>query len=220
MRTSKRKRGRPSKPVMIGPPEWTPLEHAFSRISKCLDSHTLAARDLYNGLLTGRLPSAIRAFDKCGVEVKTGPIDPQHWQQYDFLESRPEYGWRLVLKDSVSRYSESLYCEVHYFVSSAALDHLYPTAASPGTVQSTQISESPGFPRRDTRGAKSEINWEEVLIEAADLMVRNRYRRLVDLKEAIHARFREQWPQGSVEDSTLSRHLSELFNRLKLGLGD
>jgi hypothetical protein len=114
----------------------------------------------------------------------------------------------------------SAYSEVHYFVSSAALDHLYPTAASPGTVQSPLMSESVGFPRRDTRGAKSEINWEEVLIEAADLMVRNRYRRLVDLKEAIHARFLEQWPQGTVEDSTLSRHLSELFNRLKLGLGD
>ena len=97
----------------------------------------------------------------------------------------------------------SPYSEVHHFVGSAALDHLYPTAAAPGTIQSPLMSESVGFPRRDTRGAKSEINWEEVLIEAADLMVRNRYRRLVDLKEAIHASFREEWPQGSVEDSTL-----------------
>jgi hypothetical protein len=124
---------RPSNPVAIRPPEWISLDRAFSHIHECLDSRTLAVRDLYNGLLAGHLPSAIRAFDKSGVEVKTGRLDPEHWQQYDFVESNMLGGWVLVPNTDASRRAESFYSEVYYFVGAAALHRLYRSAASPET---------------------------------------------------------------------------------------
>jgi hypothetical protein len=181
------------------------MERAFSRIRECLDSHDLAARDLYEGLLTGRLPSAIRAFER-GVEVQTGPLDAQHWKQVYFHELSDQL-WQIRRRaGAVLPYSE-----VYYFVGSTALDHLYPVVASPGSIQSTRMS---GF-RRDTRGGKSEIDWERVVIEAAVLMVRHRFRRLVDLKKAIYAHFPEKL--ADVDDRTVERHLTELFQKLKDG---
>ena len=101
-----------------------------------------------------------------------------------------------------------------YFICTADLDRFYPVP----TAKSEQLPAAAGFPGRDTRGGKSDIEWEKVLIEAAVLMVRNKYRRLVDLKGAVYERFKEEWPPNSVEDSTLTRHLTELFTRLKAAL--
>jgi hypothetical protein len=144
-------------------------------------------------------------------KLKTGPIDPQHWQQYDIVESRAEKGWRLVPNADASRYSDSLYSEVYYFVGSAELDHLYPAAASPGTIQSPLISESAGALRRDPRGRKSKIEWDKVVAEAAYLMKHQKYRNLADLVKAICAHLPEL---SDVDARTVERHLTHPFRRL------
>lgn len=80
-------------------------------------------------------------------------------------------------------------------------------------------SQSSGLPRRDTRGVKSEINWEEVVRAAAVLMVRNKYKKLVELKKAVYAHFGEEWTEGGPEDSTMKEHLGPLHAELKAALG-
>jgi hypothetical protein len=76
-----------------------------------------------------------------------------------------------------------------------------------------------GLPRRDTRGVKSEIDWEEILCVAAVLMVRNRFKKLVDLEKAVFKHFGEGWPDGGPAVSTMQQHLGALHTALKEALG-
>jgi hypothetical protein len=112
----------------------------------------------------------------------------------------------------------SPYSEVYYFVGSAALDRLYPAAASPGTIQSSLISESAGSFHRDIRGGKSEIKWHKIVTEAALLMARHKYRTLTDLQNAICEHFPEEL--SDVDGRTLQRYLTDLHKGLKVILGD
>jgi hypothetical protein len=143
----------------------------FFRIIDFLGSRALAARDLNENVLTGRLHSVIRAFDQCGIEVKTGPLDREFWRRYVVREPlqtnmpHPE-SW-LSPRDNRG---ELPFTEAHIFVRSAQLDRLYPATES-----GSEQSPNTGIPRRETRGKKSDPLWEQILIVGADLMVRNRY---------------------------------------------
>jgi len=61
----------------------------------------------------------------------------------------------------------------------------------PEQAERTGVEPRVGLPRRDTRGVKSEIDWEEILCVAAVLMVRNRFKKLVDLEKAVFKHFGE-----------------------------
>ena len=96
---------------------------------------------------------------------------------------------------------------------SAQLDRLYPA-----TMSGFEQTPNAGIPRRETRGKKSDPLWEEILIVGADLMVRNRYESLADLKNAVYEHFREKWEDGGKEDTQMREHLSPLFTTLKAAL--
>jgi hypothetical protein len=202
---NKRKRGRPPKP--IGPPEWTRIERAALRINDHFDSLLMTATDLEKDLQTGRLPSAIRAFDKRGVEVEARPLEPQYWEQIDFLVTDREIHVRWRTADA----SPDL--EKYYFVSSAALHQCYPEG------KSEQVPVATGFPRKSNRGTKSDIDWKAVDVAAAGLMVRNKYSTLVEFEKAVFEHFEEKWPRDDIDNSTLNRQLSALYYELKAALG-
>ena len=106
------------------------------------------------------------------------------------------------------------FTKAHFFVRSAQLGRLYPA-----TMSGSGQSPNAGIPRRETRGKKSDPLWEDVLIAGADLMVRNRYKSLADLKNAVYERFKEEWEDGGKEDTQMRQHLSPLFTALKAALG-
>jgi hypothetical protein len=216
---NKRQRERIPQPVTFGPPDWIPLEAAFFRMRDCLGSRALAARDLHQRLLNSHLKGARRGFDSNDAEIEAVECDPDFWQGIVFKARRwplnhdgsdPGLEWWLPAeKYAVTTPNLD---EMHVFVRRAELDQLYPEA------KSEQAPVATGFPRKDSRGTRSEIDWEPVLIIAASLMARHKYRRLVDLKNAVYEHFKEEWPRGGPDDSTLDRHLSPLHSELKAAL--
>jgi len=106
------------------------------------------------------------------------------------------------------------FTEAHIFVRSAQLDRLYPA-----TMSGPEQVPNAGIPRRETRGKKSDPVWEKILVVGADLMVRNRYKSLADLKSAVYDHFGEKWEQGGKDDTQMREHLSPLFTTLKATLG-
>jgi hypothetical protein len=216
---NKRPRGRPRKLVIFGAPAWIPLQDAFFRIRDCLGSRALAARDLYQDLLNGRLKGARRGFDSNDAEIEAVECDPDFWQGNVFKErwplhhdgSDPGLDCWLPPEHPHLRKNPHLH-QIHVFVRRAELDQLYPE------VKFEQAPVATGFPRKDNRGTKSRIDWAPILIGAAGLMVRYKYPRLADFKKAVYEHF-DTWPPEGVDDSTLSRHLSDLYHELREALG-
>jgi hypothetical protein len=143
-------------------------------------------------------------------------LEPDYWRHFVLkpalpVSGKPVSGMQLGLRDP-QRFP---FWRAMFYVQRAKLNQLYPAPAA----ESEQTPAATGIPRKDTRGAKSNIDWESVLVVAAELMVRHKYRRLVDLKEAICDHFMEEWPRDGVDDSTLTRHLSALHSALKGALG-
>ena len=85
-------------------------------------------------------------------------------------------------------------------------------------MSASEQAPSAGIPRRETRGKKSDPVWEEVLIVAADLMVRYRYKSLAGLEKAVYEHFGDDWEDGGKEDTQMREHLSPLFTTLKAAL--
>jgi hypothetical protein len=136
-----------------------------------------------------------------------------YWQQFVLRPmSSDNGGLRLLLRDA----DQFPFFSAMFYARRLELDQFYPASTTKSSERVTTIT---GFPRRDTRGVKSDIDWEKIAIEAAVLMIQHRYRKLVDLKNAVYVHFQEEWPRDGVEDSTLTRHLSELFTKLKTVLG-
>jgi hypothetical protein len=188
------------------------LGDAFFRARDCVGSPDVAAHDLYRDLVSGHLPSAIREFDGNDIEVNARILERDYWRHFVLkpalpVSGKPVSGMQLGLRDP-HRFP---FWRAMFYVQRAKLNQLYPAPAA----ESEQTPAATGIPRKDTRGAKSNIDWESVLVVAAELMVRHKYRRLVDLKAAIYDHFKEEWPRDGVDDSTLTRHLSALHSALK-----
>jgi hypothetical protein len=127
------------------PPEWATLNAAFFRIRDIVESRELAARDLERDLVSGELPSAVRAFGPDAAEVKTGPLDPEFWRQFVLRpvlwmpqDNRPDPGVKPWLRDA----DIPPYWEAHFFVQRAALDRLYPSAGTPPTETTAPLAAS------------------------------------------------------------------------------
>jgi hypothetical protein len=157
-------------PILPGavfrPPNWAPLfTDAFFRARDCVGSRTVAAHDLYQDLLAGHLPSAIREFDRNEVEIRAEILKPDFWQQFVLKESawlptdgKPDPGMRLWLRDA------DLYpfWSAMFYAQRAKLDLLYPNPATPqGNEGESPISApSPPFRRRKGKHLWSEISGE------------------------------------------------------------
>lgn len=153
-----------STPPAFKLPDWVPLlQDAFFRVRENVGSREVAAQDLYQDLLDGRLPSAIREFDRNEVQVSARILERDYWRQFVLRASprspgEPDRGARLRMRDA------DLYpfWSAMFYAQRAKLDHLYPASAPPqGDEGGFPISApAPSFRRRKGKHLWSEISGE------------------------------------------------------------
>jgi hypothetical protein len=111
--------------------EWAPLDEAFARGKAALGSSDLALRDLHGHMLSGRLPSAVRRFERDGTEVFEH-LESSFWEALILREGyEPGPDGRLKRSEMVRVHDRgALFSHSRdrfYFVSRRVLDELYAT---------------------------------------------------------------------------------------------
>ena len=115
---------KPAKRIFIDfvPAEWTPAQEAFNRISSVVGSRQVAARDLQQDPLAGRLVAAVRwrTFED-GWEAFE-QLTPSAWQAVR-VRARHWSDWKTV---EISPGPEFKGHSLNYYISRARLEQRYP----------------------------------------------------------------------------------------------
>jgi hypothetical protein len=133
-------------------PDWVPLmREAFFQARDCVGSREVAAHDLYQDLIDGRLTSAIREFDSHDVDVSARTLEPGYWSQFVLRPAlpdngKPDPGMRLWLRDA----DLFPFWSAMFYVQRARLDQFYP-------VDRAAAKDTGGSPPKLPRRAEAEI---------------------------------------------------------------
>jgi hypothetical protein len=148
-------RQKPQPPVpTLAPHDWVPLNDAFVRIKDSVGSRELAARDVYQNMLDGRLKSAARHVASEGTETRA-ILPATFWQQFTLMDALRHEGVQVrPVKGKV------LTGSWYFFVRRTDLDKHYPQAAAGRSDDTVQPP-----PRR--RGPPATHDWFVICGEIA-----------------------------------------------------
>jgi hypothetical protein len=136
----------------FGPPDWLPLETTFARIRQGWGSRDLAAGELHQALLDGRLGSAAVLVRRTGQRERHF-LEPEFWRQFEmYADSDGRVQPRPVKGKAVTD-------RWHFFVRRSDLDALYPPD-KPIQAPETQ-------PPRSRSGQPTKYDWHKIEGEIA-----------------------------------------------------
>jgi hypothetical protein len=193
----------------LGPPDWLPLDAAFERIQDGFGSRDLAAGELYQAMLDGRLGSGAVWLPPLPAGQHVGPIStagkksqglkPEFWQQFEGLvvTDRGLRAWPTKGRMLVGRW--------RFFVRRADLDRLYPASAK---------GDGTKPPRRRT-GPVPTHDWHSICGEIACRCVDPKTKRVqVPKNESRLAQAMLQWCQDNYGLEPAESEMREAVRRV------
>jgi hypothetical protein len=192
------------KSAEFGPPDWLPLNAAFARIREGWGSRGLAAGELHQALLDGRLKSAAMLVRRTGAGERQF-LEPKFWRQFELAAALDGSGVRCRPVDGVV-----IRDTWNFFVRRSDLDALYPPDQPAQAV--TEPRRRPGPPTKyDWHTIDGEIAARCIDPKTKKLKIPKRQSTLVkDVLEWCDQEFNGKTPGPSEMQQAVSRVCARL----------
>jgi|SRR5450631_1085342 hypothetical protein len=188
-------------PVDFGPPDWLTLNAVFTRIREGWGSRDLAASELHQALLDGRLKSAAVLVRPTG-ERERHFLKPEFWRQFELAAALDGASVRCRPVKGMATTGAW-----YFFVRRSDLDALYPPDKPTQPVETESPRRRPGPPTKyDWHKIDGEIARRCIDPKTKQLKIPKRQSKLVkDVLEWCDQEFKDKTPGQSEMQEAVSR---------------